>query len=211
MRFGLKSLFIAAVSWVSATGILADGKNPTYVDDVLPILKQSCVSCHGDDKQKGGLTLASFANMQQGGSSGAVVVAGNPDKSRLYLLMAHKDEPKMPPKADKPPDAQLNLVKLWIEQGARENAAGKLKAPVKKAEIALKVSTRGKPDGPPPMPKDGMLSLDPSVRVRRAGAVTALAASPWAPLVAVGGPREILLYHADTGDLLGFLPFARGR
>jgi len=56
-----------------------------------------------------------------------------------------------------------------------------------------------------------MLSLDPSVRVRRAGAVTALAASPWAPLVAVGGPREILLYHADTGDLLGVLPFEHGQ
>src|SRR5262249_18514377 len=70
----------------------ADGKNPTYVDDVLPVLRQSCTSCHGDDKQKGGLNLASFGNMQQGGSSGAVVTAGDPDKSRLYLLMAHKDE-----------------------------------------------------------------------------------------------------------------------
>src|SRR5262249_730179 len=115
----------------AAPTALADGKNPTYVDDVLPILRQSCTSCHGDDKQKGGLNLASFANMQQGGWSGAVVVPGDPDKSRLYLLMAHKDEPKMPPKADKLPEAQLNLLKLWIDQGARENAAGKVMAAAK--------------------------------------------------------------------------------
>lgn len=190
---------------------LADAKNPTYVDDVLPVLRQSCVSCHGDDKQKGGLNLASFANMQQGGSSGAVVAAGDPDKSRLYLLMAHIDEPKMPPKADKLPDAQLNLMRLWIEQGARENAAGKVMAPAKKAEVALKVSSRGKPDGPPPMPKDNALSLEPATHGRRSGAILALAASPWAPLVAVGGPREILYYHGDTGDLLGVLPFPPGQ
>src|ERR1043166_9980675 len=69
---------------------MADPKNPTYADDVLPVLKQHCLSCHGDDKQKGGLTLATFATMQQGGSSGAVVMPGSPDKSRLFTLAAHK-------------------------------------------------------------------------------------------------------------------------
>src|SRR6185436_8556949 len=111
IRHALAMLFAG----VSSVTVLADGKNPTYVDDVLPVLRQSCTTCHGDDKQKGGLNLASFSNMQQGGSSGAVVTPGDPDKSRLYLLMAHKDEPKMPPKADKLPDPHVNLIKLWIE------------------------------------------------------------------------------------------------
>ncbi len=209
MRFVLLSLCTLGFT---GSRLLADGKSPTYADDVLPIFKQSCVSCHGDDKQKGGLNLASFSNMQQGGSSGAVVVPGDPDKSRLYLLASHKDEPKMPPKADKLADAQLNLMKLWIEQGAHENAAGKVMAPAKpKVDLSLKVSTRGKPEGLPPMPKLGALPLDPATRGRRPGAVVALAASPWAPLVAVGGPKEILLYHADTFDLLGVLPFAPGQ
>src|SRR5438067_13848763 len=74
-----------------------DAKKPTYDEDVLPILKLSCVNCHGAEKQKGGLNLATFATAMQGGSSGAVVAPGDSDKSRLYALAAHKDEPKMPP------------------------------------------------------------------------------------------------------------------
>ena len=42
------------------------------------------------------------------------------------------------------------------------------------------------------------------VRTRREpAAVTALAASPWAPLVAVAGQKQVLLYNTDTLDLLG--------
>src|SRR5262245_50042887 len=100
----------------------ADPKNPTYTDDVTPILRQHCAGCHGTDKQRGGLNVATFASTMQGGSSGAVVVPGDPDKSRLFTLAAHKEEPKMPPKSDRIPDAQLATIRLWIEQGGRENS-----------------------------------------------------------------------------------------
>mgnify|MGYP000122618414 CR=1 FL=1 len=39
------------------------------------------------------------------------------------------------------------------------------------------------------------------------GAVTAIAASPWAPLVAVAGQRQVVLYHSDSSELLGVLLF----
>ena len=56
--------------------VLADAKNPTYDDDVLPIVKQHCAKCHGADAQKGGLNLATYVEMQKGGSSGSIVVPG---------------------------------------------------------------------------------------------------------------------------------------
>src|SRR3954451_25180062 len=90
--------------------VLADAKNPTYDDDVLPIVKQSCLNCHGNDKQKGGLNLATYASMSQGGSSGVVVTPGNPGKSRIYSLSAHLEEPKMPPSGNKIADAQLATI-----------------------------------------------------------------------------------------------------
>jgi hypothetical protein len=189
-----------------------DGKNPTYDADIAPILKQHCTGCHGDSKQSGGLTVASFADAMQGGASGAVIKPGDPDKSRLYTLTAHTEEPKMPPKSGRIPDAQIALIRLWIEQGARENAGSKVMVPAKpKVAVGLKAVTRGKPDGPPPMPLAGKLKLDPVVRVRRPNAVLALAASPWAPLVAVGGQRQVVLYHTDTGAVLGVLPFDHGQ
>src|SRR5438128_429998 len=76
---------------------LADPKKPTYDEDVLPILKLHCAKCHDNEKQKGGLNLTTFAALQQGGSSGVAVVAGSPNKSRLYVLTTHAEEPKMPP------------------------------------------------------------------------------------------------------------------
>src|SRR5947208_16910208 len=54
------------------------------------------------------------------------------------------------------------------------------------------------------------LPLDPVVKTAKANAITALASSPWAPLVAVGGQKQVLLYNSDTLDLIGVLPFPEG-
>jgi WD40 repeat protein len=50
----------------------------------------------------------------------------------------------------------------------------------------------------------------PIVYTPRAGTVTALAASPWAPLAAVAGQKQIALYNTDTAELLSVLPFPEG-
>jgi hypothetical protein len=189
----------------------ADPAKPTYEEDVVAIFKQHCTNCHGNDKQKSDLNLATYAALQKGGSSGAIVVPGNPDKSRVYKLAAHLEEPKMPSEKTKIPDAQLALLKLWIEQGARENAAGKVSVPAKTADIGLKSVVKGRPTGLPPMPAAGKLKLDPVVRARRAGAVLALATSPWAPLAAIGGQHQVILYNTDTAQIAGILPFTHGQ
>ena len=178
----------------------------------MPIVKQHCVNCHGNDKQKGDLNLATYAALQKGGSSGAVVMPGNPDKSRLFLLTDHRAEPKMPSESQKIPAEQIALLKLWIEQGAKENAGSKVNIPaMPKTDIGLKSVVKGRPEGAPPMPALGKLKLDPVVVARRPGAVLALATSPWAPLAAVGGQKQVILYNTDTGALLGFLPFEHGQ
>ena len=59
------------------------------------------------------------------------MLAGDLESSRLYALAAHLEEPKMPPKADKIPDAQLEVIRLWIEQGGRQNAGSKVVMPAK--------------------------------------------------------------------------------
>ena len=54
------------------------------------------------------------------------------------------------------------------------------------------------------------ITREPVIYTPRAAAVSAVAASPWAPLVAVAGQQQVLLYHSDTGALLGVLPFPEG-
>src|SRR5207247_7831265 len=101
----------------------------------------------------------------------------------------------------------LAVIKAWIAGGAPETSGSKVVINKPKTNLAV-VAVTGKPDGPIAMPKD--LSIEPVATPRHPAALTALAASPWAPLIAVGGQRQIVLYHADTLELLGVLPFPEG-
>src|SRR5436190_864126 len=72
----------------------------TFDDHIMPLLRDKCLGCHNPDKSRGGLILSNYQKVLQGGSSGEAVKAGDPDGSRLYLMLTHKQEPFMPPKAD---------------------------------------------------------------------------------------------------------------
>jgi hypothetical protein len=182
----------------------------TYDEHVAPILRDKCAGCHNPDKSRGGLVVTSYSALMTGGSSGGVIKPGDADGSRLLLLVAHQQQPYMPPKSPMIEAASIETLRKWITGGSPENAGSKLHVVNKpKFDIALTSIVKGKPTGPPPMPTAG-LTLEPVVRSPRADAITALASSPWAPLVAVGGQRQVLLYHSDTLELLGVLPFPEG-
>ncbi len=181
----------------------------TYTDHILPILKAKCASCHSADQAKGGLIVDSFTGLMAGGASGEVVTGGDVDGSRLYDLISHKAEPKMPPKEPRLPDEQLAIFKKWIEGGALETVDSKAKIKKPAFTLGTAVISTGKPEGPPPMPEN--LPTDPPIVTARGNAVTALAASPWAPLLAVSGHKQVLLYHTGQHRLIGVLPFPEGQ
>lgn len=185
----------------------AEGK-VTYDDHVRPILRNRCFSCHNQDQAKSDLAIDTFAGLAKGGASGEVIAAGDLQASRLWLLVNHEEEPKMPPEQDKLPAAELAVIKNWILGGALENSGSNVK-PARPAALGLNTSGGSvRPEGPPPMP--GPLPKGAVVAIPRPGAVTALAASPWAPLIALASPKQVILYHSDTAELLGVLPFPEG-
>ncbi len=202
------TLATAAPAW-AADASKAPAK-VTYDDHVLPLLKDKCVGCHNPDKKRGGLVLSNYTRLMEGGSSGPPVKAGDPDGSLLFKVMAHTSEPFMPPRSAKLPKPTLDVISRWIAGGAPENAGSKVVVPDRpKVDFTLPSVGKGKPPGPPPMPP-ASLRLEPVVRAARDTAVTCMAASPWAPLLAVGGQKQVLLYHTDTLELLGVLPFPEG-
>lgn len=177
----------------------------TYKDHVLPILRQHCFNCHNADKARADLNVTTYQALLAGGSSGEPVSPGSPEQSLLYRVVAHTEEPHMPPKQPRIPEAELAVLRKWIELGAPETAVSAAKVAGRKLDIDAASVATGKPDGPPPMPaKLPAVSLP---RTPRAHPVTALAASPWAPLLAVAGHERVLLYHTDTLELLGVLLF----
>src|SRR5262245_30639783 len=166
----------------------------TYDDHVRPILREHCFTCHSVDKQESGLQLDTYQKTMAGGSSGEIVLAGDLGSSRLWALVSHAEEPKMPPRQDKLVAAKLDLISKWIEQGAPENAGSKVT--IKKNPLAaVAASTSGKPEGPVAMPV--ALLKQPVHYTAKPGQVTALATSPWAPLVAIAGQKQVTLYHSE--------------
>ena len=90
----------------------------TSFERVRPVLLESCVSCHGGEKIKGGLDLTTRNALLKGGDSGASIVPGMPDESALYRRLTHEDDPGMPYKKDKLPAATIALFRQWIVEGA---------------------------------------------------------------------------------------------
>ena len=192
----------------SGSLLAADAPKVTYQDQIRPLFENKCFSCHNPDKTKGGLDLTTYTAAMAGGSGGELVVPGQPGDSRLFKSISHLAEPEMPPEGDKLGKDKIDLVASWITGGLLENSGSKAKKPKPSLNIALAAPSTGKPEGPPPMPEH--LALEPAVVTGRAFAPADIASSPWAPLVALAAPKQVLLYDTRNLRLAGVLPFPEG-
>ena len=207
MRFRPLPVLLAVTA--SGACVFAQPRKVTYEDDVVPIFRDNCLKCHNPDKLKGDLDLSSFSGTIKGGGGGSTVNSGDPEGSQLFKSITHSEEPTMPPNA-KLSAKDIATIRLWIEGGLLQGVNSKAIAASKPAvDLALKSTSTTRPEGPPPMP--GTLPIDPFVRGVHATALGALAHSPWAPVAALGGAKQVALYHSTTLELLGFLPFPEGQ
>ncbi len=149
-------------------------KVPDYVQHIAPIFQTYCTSCHNDDDREGGLSLESYADLQQGGDNGPALFAGQVE-SRLLLMVEGKLEPKMPPdNAEGPPAADIALLKAWVDSGAKGPAGAEPKTP---SLLTPKL----------PSPEHA------------ADQTSAMALSPQGDLLAVGQFGRVKLLEAATG------------
>ncbi len=180
----------------------------TYEDHVRPMLENKCFSCHNPDKKKGDLDLTTFAGTMTGGAGGIVADSGNPEGSRLWTTTTKKEEPFMPPEGTPLSAADIEVMVKWINGGLLETKSSLARKSDKpKVDLTVAVSS-GKPEGPVAMPEHVL--LEPVRVTARTTAVTAMAASPWGPLLAIAGQKQILLYDTDKQVLAGVLPYEEG-
>ncbi|MCH2209396.1 MAG: DUF1549 domain-containing protein, partial [Lentisphaerales bacterium] len=93
----------------------------SFINDVRPILSYKCFACHGFDEETrdADLRLDTFAGAIADLGGYQAVVPGDPDKSELIQrIITHDEDDIMPPKGDRLTDAEVNILKEWIRQGA---------------------------------------------------------------------------------------------
>ncbi len=174
-----------SVSWaVSAlnAGEPADGTKPvSYFNQIRPILQANCQGCHQPAKAKGGYVMTDFAGLFKGGDNeGAAIVPGKPTESAMLALIApDKDGEAEMPKGKKPlHSAEIELIKKWIAEGAKNDTP---------ASAQRKVDAEHPP----------VYTLPP--------VITSLDYSPDGTLLAVAGFHEVLLHKADGSGLVARL------
>lgn len=126
--FALLSQAVAADDVVIEIAVLDRTTPVDFRNEVLPILRQNCLACHSKTKHEGDLVLESAADLVAGGASGAAAEAGKGEESLLLMRASGQSDEIMPPKANSvaaknlSPE-ELGLIKLWIDQGANDDAA----------------------------------------------------------------------------------------
>jgi hypothetical protein len=99
----------------------------SFARDVKPTLDQYCLECHregGAGYEASGLDMSTYAGLMKGTRNGPMVIAGDSMGSNLVVLMEGRADPSitMPhggsEKVSKP---QIDAIKAWIDQGAKNN------------------------------------------------------------------------------------------
>jgi hypothetical protein len=98
----------------------------SFTHDIKPILDRSCLRCHGADKPKSRFRLDSREAALKGGVIGINIIPGDSANSPLIHYVAHLvEDMEMPPVGSGEPltDAEVGLLRAWIDQGLAWDAA----------------------------------------------------------------------------------------
>lgn len=112
----------SAIVFLAACG----QKELSFKADVQPILKQYCVECHaagGQGAEKSGLMLTSYDSLMKGTKFGAIIKPGDSLTSAMIMLVEGRADAsiKMPHGKASLPSEKIDLLKRWVEQGAKNN------------------------------------------------------------------------------------------
>jgi hypothetical protein len=147
MNTKLLVTLLGAGAWsVAVTIRLGAGNSPGQASDstridydlqIRPILAARCLECHNQDKRKGGLSLTTYADVLEGGRSGAALRPGSAGGSLVVQRIRGEIKPQMPMGRSPLGDSEIAMIGLWIDQGARAKPAAPPAPPPWEAPLAL--------------------------------------------------------------------------
>jgi WD40 repeat protein len=175
-------LAVALVHCVASNSPVIAASQPSYREQIAPILQKNCLDCHSSVAHRGGLALDSYEALMKGGKHGPAITPHDANGSRLIGMMEGKIDPQMPYNADPLPESDIAAIRAWIDAGAEGPPADestKVVAPLQNPAIQPQVTV-----------------VSP---------VTAVKFSPDGRMLAVGGYREVRLLDPLSGKVLAVL------
>lgn len=116
---------IDTTSTSDTTGIIiesnCDPDTVYFVNTVLPLVVSSCglTNCHDEASHRDGIVLTDYQSIITKGK----IKPGDPGDSEFFETLTDGGEDRMPPQPYARLDAeQIELLKTWIEQGAKNNS-----------------------------------------------------------------------------------------
>ena len=92
-----------------------------FQNSILPLVVSSCATtgCHDQASHKDGVILTDYASIIKTGE----IKAGDPNDSEFFETLTDDDDDLMPPPPYDPLNTEeIQLIRTWIEQGAKNNS-----------------------------------------------------------------------------------------
>ena len=91
-----------------------------FASQIRPILTNRCINCHHSGALFGNLNLENRSLAFKERPGGPVILPHDPAGSAFLrvLTLPEADRKAMPPTGHRIPDAEVTLIRQWIEQGA---------------------------------------------------------------------------------------------
>jgi DNA-binding beta-propeller fold protein YncE len=182
---------------------------PTYWQDIRPVFRKHCTVCHSaknlnEPDVSGGLVLDSYGAALKGSERKVIQVGQSGESPLVKLLVSENVKRRMPLDAPPLPMESIELIRRWIDGGAREGmqteaareATVMKKAATRKLDIFLPTSA---------IPPAGLLGkaapakLELGLRVGPLAPVVAVAFSPDNKLLASGSYGQVAIWDLAAG------------
>jgi hypothetical protein len=202
-----RSFFVLFVPlWLILSSQPACAAEPTYWQDIRPILRKNCTVCHNvknlkEDDVSGGLALDSYGAILKGKHGRGVRPGKSGDSLIVKMITAADGSRRMPKDGPALSSDTIALIRRWIDGGAKEGTNTETAAPgvastqpkrTRKLEVILHTEA---------VPPKGLLGavnpgkLDLALKVGPLAPVVAVAFSPDGKRLAAGSYGRVTVWE----------------